>query len=71
MRGKYSDMARSGSTNSSTTPAVDSQPEQESMETEEAKPAKSFLKDFVDKIPKPVQDAVGDRLGGTIGMFQK
>ena len=71
MRGKYSDMARSGSTNSSTTPAIDSQPEQESMETEESKPAKSFLKDFVDKIPKPIQDAVAERFGGAIGMVEK
>jgi len=50
MRGKYSDMAR-GSTSSSTPPAVVSQPEPESTETEKSKPAKSFLDKFIsDKV---------------------
>ena len=71
MRGTYSDIARSGSTNFSTPPAVVSQPESESTETKKSKPAKSFLKDFVDKIPTPVQDAIADRFGGAIGMVEK
>ena len=71
MRGTYSDMARRGSTSSSTPPAVVSQPEPESTKTEKSKPAKSFLKDFVDKIPTPIQDAVADRFGGAIGMVEK
>ena len=48
MRGTFSDMARRGSTSSSTPPAVVSQPESEATETKKSKPAKSFLKDFVD-----------------------
>ena len=71
MRGTYSDMARRGSTSSSTPPAVVSQPESESTETKKSKPAKSFLKDFVDKIPTPIQDAVAERFGRTIGMVEK
>ena len=71
MRGTYSDIARSGSTNFSTPPAVVSQPESESTETKKSKPAKAFLKDFVDKIPTPIQDAVGERFGGMIGMVEK
>ena len=71
MRGTYSDIARSGSTNFSTPPAVVSQPESESTETKKSKPAKSFLKDFVDKIPTPIQDAIADRFGGAIGMVEK
>lgn len=71
MRGRYSDMARSGSTNSSTPPAVVSRPEPESTKTEKSKPAKSFLKDFVDKIPTPVQDAISEKFGGAIGMVEK
>ena len=71
MRGTYSDIARSGSTNFSTPPAVVSQPESESTETKKSKPAKSFLKDFVDKIPTPIQDAVAERFGRTIGMVEK
>ena len=71
MRGTYSDMARRGSTSSFTPPAVVSQPESESTETKKSKPAKSFLKDFVDKIPTPIQDAIADRFGGAIGMVEK
>ena len=71
MRGTYSDIARSGSTNFSTPPAVVSQPESESTETKKSKPAISFLKDFVDKIPTPIQDAIADRFGGAIGMVEK
>ena len=71
MRGRYSDMARSGSTDSSTPPVVVSRPEPESTETEKSKSAKSFLKDFVDKIPTPIQDAVAERFGGAIGMVEK
>tara|TARA_A100001515_G_scaffold84599_1_gene67204 strand:+ start:407 stop:622 length:216 start_codon:yes stop_codon:yes gene_type:complete len=71
MRGTYSDMARRGSTNSSTPPAVVSQPEPESTETVKSKPAKSFLKDFVDKIPDPVKDSISEQFGGMIGMVEK
>ena len=71
MRGRYSDMARSGSTNSSTPPVVVSRPETESTETEKSKPAKSFLKDFVDKIPTPIKDSVSEQFGGMMGMVEK
>jgi len=71
MRGRYSDMARSGSTNSSTPPVVVSRPEPESTETEKSKPAKSFLKDFVDKIPDPVRDAIDQRFSPMIGRVEK
>ena len=47
------------------------EPKPKATESEESKPAKSFLKDFVDKIPTPVQDAVADRFGGAIGMVEK
>ena len=71
MRGRYSDMVRSGSTNSSTPPVVVSRPEPESTETEKSKPAKSFLKDFVDKIPTPIKDSVSEQFGGMMGMVEK
>jgi len=67
MRGRYSDMARSGSTNSSTPPVVVSRPEPESTETEKSKPAKAFLKDFVDKIPTPIKDTASEQFGGMMG----
>ena len=71
MRGKYSDIARTGSTSSSTPAFSTGESEPESTETVKSKPAKSFLKDFVDKIPTPVQDAIADRFGGAIGMVEK
>tara|TARA_B100001094_G_scaffold173555_1_gene167837 strand:- start:860 stop:1063 length:204 start_codon:yes stop_codon:yes gene_type:complete len=67
MRGAYSDMAR----NSPTPSFVVEKPKPEATENEESKPAKSFLKDFVDKIPTPIQDAVADRFGGVVGMVEK
>ena len=73
MRGRYSDMARDSSsfTSSSIPSVVTGEPEEKSTKTVKSKPAKSFLKDFVDKIPTPVQDAVADRFGGAIGMVEK
>ena len=72
MRGAYSDMARNSSFTSSSIPSVvTKEPEENSTETEKSKPAKSFLKDFVDKIPTPVQDALADKFGGAIGMVEK
>ena len=72
MRGTYSDMARNSSFTSSSIPSVvTEEPEEKSTETVKSKPAKSFLKDFVDKIPTPVQDAIADRFGGAIGMVEK
>ncbi len=68
-RTSYSDAARNSPTPSFV--AEEQKPESEKVETEKSKPAKSFLKDFVDKIPTPVQDAVADRLGGAIGMVEK
>ena len=68
-RTSYSDVARNSPAPSFV--AEESKPEPESTETEKSKPAKSFLKDFVDKIPTPVQDAVADRFGGAIGMVEK
>ena len=47
------------------------EPKPKAAESEESKPAKSFLKDFVDKIPTPIQDAVADKFGGAIGMVEK
>jgi len=47
------------------------EPKPKATESEESKPAKSFLKDFVDKIPTPIQDAVADKFGGVIGMVEK
>ena len=43
------------------------EPKPKATESEESKPAKSFLKDFVDKIPTPVQDAIGEKFGTIIG----
>ena len=71
MRGAYSDMARNSSFTSSIPSVVTKEPEEKSTETVKSKPAKSFLKDFVDKIPTPIQDAVGDKFGGAIGMVEK
>jgi len=68
-RTSYSDVARNTPTPSFA--AEESKPEPESTETEKPKPAKSFLKDFVDKIPTPVQDALADKFGGAIGMVEK
>jgi len=68
-RTNYSDVARNSPTPSFV--SEEPKPESESTETEKSKPAKSFLKDFVDKIPTPVQDAVADRFGGAIGMVEK
>ncbi len=47
------------------------EPKPKATESEESKPAKSFLKDFVDKIPTPVQDAFAEKFGGVIGMVEK
>ena len=63
MRGRYSDMARSGSTDSSTPPVVVSGPEPESTETEKSKPAKSFLDKFVSDYEKDE-----NRPGGMAGL---
>ena len=71
MRGRYSDIARDSSASSSVPAFVAKESESESTETKKSKPAKSFLKDFVDKIPTPVQDAIADRFGGAIGMVEK
>ena len=71
MRGRYSDIARDSSASSSVPAFVAKESESESTETEKSKPAKAFLKDFVDKIPTPIQDAVADRFGGAIGMVEK
>ena len=71
MRGAYSDMARKSSSSSFIPSVVTEEPEEESTETVKSKPAKSFLKDFVDKIPTPIQDAVADKFGGAIGMVEK
>ena len=71
MRGAYSDMARNSSFTSSIPSVVTKEPEENSTETEKSKPAKSFLKDFVDKIPTPVQDAFAEKFGGVIGMVEK
>ena len=40
-------------------------------ESEEERPAKSFLKDFVDKIPDPVRDAIDQRFSPMIGRVEK
>ena len=71
MRGRYSDMARGSSTNSSIPSVVAGESESKSTETEKSKPAKSFLKDFVDKIPTPIKDSVSEQFGGMIGMVEK
>ena len=71
MRGRYSDIARDSSASSSVPAFVAKESESESTETEKSKPAKAFLKDFVDKIPTPIQDAIADRFGGAIGMVEK
>jgi len=71
MRGRYSDMARSGSTNSSIPSVIAGESELKSTETEKSKPAKSFLKNFVDKIPTPIKDSVSEQFGGMIGMVEK
>ncbi len=42
-----------------------------SSESEESKPAKSFLKDFVDKIPDPVRDAIDQRFSPMIGRVER
>jgi len=68
-RTSYSDVARNSPTPSFV--AEEPKPESEKVETEKSKPAKSFLKDFVDKIPTPVQDALSDKFGGAIGMVEK
>ena len=71
MRGRYSDMARGNSINSSIPSVVVGESESKSTETEKSKPAKSFLKDFVDKIPTPIKDSVSEQFGGMIGMVEK
>ena len=68
MRGRYSDIARTGSTTSSSTPAFSAgESEPKSTETEKSKPAKAFLKDFVDKIPTPIKDTASEQFGGMMG----
>ena len=71
MRGRYSDMARGDSTNSSIPSVVAGESESKSTETEKSKPAKAFLKDFVDKIPTPIKDSVSEQFGGMMGMVEK
>ncbi len=69
MRGKYSDIARTGSTPSSSTPAFSSGgSESESTETVKSKPAKSFLEDYLDKNKEEVAGAL--KTAG-IGMVYK
>jgi hypothetical protein len=72
MRGKYSDLARTGSSSSSPVSTFSTgESEEESTETVKSKPAKSFLKNFVDKIPDPVKDSVSEQFGGMMGMVEK
>ena len=47
------------------------EPKPKATESEESKPAKSFLKDFVDKIPTPVQDAIDEKFGTIIGRVER
>ena len=68
-RTSYSDVARNSPTPSFVT--EEPKPKPEAVESEEPKPAKSFLKDFVDKIPTPIQDAVAEKFGGVVGMVEK
>ena len=66
MRGRYSDMARGDSTPSIPS-AMARESEPKSTETEKSKPAKAFLKDFVDKIPTPIKDTASEQFGGMMG----
>ena len=68
-RTSYSDVARNSPAPSFV--AEEPKPEPESTETEKSKPAKSFLKDFVDKIPTPVQDAIDEKFGTIIGRVER
>ena len=68
-RTSYSDVARNSPTPSFV--AEEPKSESEKVEIEKSKPAKSFLKDFVDKIPTPIQDAVAEKFGGVVGMVEK
>ena len=68
-RTSYSDVARNSPTPSFVT--EEPKPKPEATETEKPKQAKSFLKDFVDKIPTPIQDAVAEKFGGVVGMVEK
>ena len=68
MRGRYSDMARSGSTNSSIPSVVVGESEPKSTETEKSKPAKSFLEDYLNKNKEEVAGAL--KTAG-IGMVYK
>jgi|TARA_B100000282_G_scaffold32579_1_gene20725 beta-lactamase class A len=65
MRGRYSDIARTGSTSSSSsTPAFSAgESEPKSTETEKSKPAKSFLDKFVSDYEKDE-----NRPGGMAGL---
>ena len=63
MRGRYSDMARSGSTDSYVPSFVAKESEPESTETEKSKPAKSFLDKFVSDYEKDE-----NRPGGMAGL---
>jgi len=67
MRGRYSDIARDSSPGSSVPSFVAKESEPESTETEKSKPAKAFLKDFVDKIPTPIKDTASEQFGGMMG----
>ena len=71
MRGTYSDMARNSSFTSSIPSVVTEEPEEKSTETVKSKPAKAFLKDFVDKIPEPIKDSVSEQFGGMMRMVEK
>ena len=69
MRGKYSDIARTGSTTTTSSPAFSSGgSEPESTETVKSKPAKSFLEDYLDKNKEEVAGAL--KTAG-IGMVYK
>ena len=68
MRGKYSDIARTGSTTTSTPTFSSGGSESESTETVKSKPAKSFLKDYLDKNKEEVAEAL--KTAG-IGMVYK
>ena len=71
MRGRYSDIARDSAASSSVPAFVAKESESESTETEKSKPAKAFLKDFVDKIPEPIKDSVSEQFGGMMRMVEK
>ena len=68
VRGKYSDIARTGSTTTSSPAFSSGGSEPESTETVKSKPAKSFLEDYLDKNKEEVAGAL--KTAG-IGMVYK